>query len=132
LLRMDSSKEDRLLRGAVGWQKKPRATTIGLGGQVQAYLRQRAKEFTKNASLLDVWTEVLPPALADHCRPESLASGTLRVEVDPGPWMHELRLMTRELLDYFQEHCPRNRVRKILLVPRRQQNQESQDERTDI
>ena len=124
--------EDRKLKGAVGWQRKPRPAGVGLGGAVEAYLKQRGKELEKNASLMDLWVGALPAALAQRCRPESIQSGTLRVEVESGPWMHELRMMTRELLDYFQEHCPRNRIRRIVLVPRREQYQEGEHERTDI
>ena len=124
--------EDRLLKGAVGWQRKPRPTGVGLGGEVQAYLKRRGKELEKNASLMDLWANALPAALAQRCRPESIQSGTLRVEVESGPWMHELRMMTNELLDYFQEHCPRNKIRRIVLIPRRDYNQEREDERSDI
>lgn len=124
--------EDRKLKGAVGWQKKPRPSGMGLGGEIQAYLTRRGKELSRNASLMDLWAGAIPGALAERCRPESIQSGTLRVEVEPGPWMHELRMMTRELLDYFQEHCPRNPVRRIVLVPRREQYQEGEHERTDI
>ena len=124
--------ENQFLKGAVGWQRRPRKTTVGLGGEVAAYLKRRGSELEKNASLMDVWVEAMPPMLAARCRPESLQSGTLRVQVDPGPWMHELRMMTNELLDYFQEHCPRNRVRKIVLLPRREHNQEGENERTEV
>lgn len=127
-----SFQEDRLLQGAVGWQRKPRKTTVGLGGEVAAYLKQRGGELGKNASLMDVWAEALPPMLAERCRVESIQSGTLRVQVEPGPWMHELRMMTNELLDYFQEQCPRNRIRRIVLVPRREHNQEGENERTEV
>jgi hypothetical protein len=130
---MDSSfDEEKKLRGAVGWQRKPRPAGVGLGGEVQAYLNRRGKELSKNASLMDLWANALPAELAQRCRPESIQAGTLRVEVESGPWMHELRMMTRELLDYFQEHCPRNPVRRIVLVPRREQYQEGEHERSDI
>ena len=124
--------EDRLLKGAVGWQRKPRPAGVGLGGEVQAYLKRRGKELEKNASLMDLWANALPAVLAQRCRPESIQSSTLRVEVESGPWMHELRMMTNELLDYFQEHCPRNKIRRIVLIPRREQYQEGEHERTDI
>jgi hypothetical protein len=130
---MDSSfDEEKKLKGAVGWQRKPRPAGVGLGGEVQAYLKRRGNELKKNASLMDLWAGALPAAIAERCRPESIQAGTLRVEVESGPWMHELRMMTRELLDYFQEHCPRNPVRRIVLVPRREQYQEGEHERTDI
>ena len=116
----------------MGWQRKPRPTGVGLGGEVQAYLKRRGKELEKNASLMDLWANALPAALAQRCRPESIQSDTLRVEVESGPWMHELRMMTNELLDYFQEHCPRNKIRRIVLIPRRDYNQEREDERSDI
>jgi predicted nucleic acid-binding Zn ribbon protein len=124
--------EEKKLRGAVGWQRKPRPAGVGLGGEVQAYLKRRGKELEKNASLMDLWANALPVAIAQRCRPESIQAGTLRVEVESGPWMHELRMMTNELLEYFQEHCPRNKIRRIVLVPRREHNQEGEHERTNI
>ncbi len=121
-----------ILRGAARRQKKPGRAAVGIGSDVAGYLKARRNELEKNASIVDVWAQVVPAELALRSRPDTLQSGVLRVEVQPGPWMHEMKLLLPELLTYFQEHCPRSRVRKIVCVPWRDDQQEKEHEQSDV
>jgi hypothetical protein len=116
----------------VRWQKKPGPAAVGIGSEVNGYLRARRKELENNASILDMWVQAVPVELLSRSRPDTFKSGVLRVEVQPGPWMHEFKLLIPELLTYFQEHCPRNRIRKIVCIPWREKQQEKEHERSDV
>jgi hypothetical protein len=43
----------------------------------------------------------------------------LRLEADPGPYMHELQISSCMLLEQLQRRCPRAGIRRLLLRPRR-------------
>ena len=89
-----------------------------LGASVEGYLKRRRSEFRKNASVVDRWLEILPEHLHGSCSLESIAGGVMRVAVEPGPYMHELGVLSNELLHRIQQMSPQSGVRKIKLVPR--------------
>jgi len=89
-----------------------------LGASVQGYLAQRGGELIKNASIVDDWHRILPIHLHEACSLESISGGVIRVAVDSGPYMHELGMLSEELVQCLGQMHPRARVRKIKLVPR--------------
>jgi len=110
--------EEQRLRGAASWQYRPRATDCRLGEEIEAYLQQHSREFAKNASLLDVWTQAVPAFLQHACRPGKRVGNTLYVEVTPGPYMHEMQTLSDEILEHLRQLAPRCGVQKLKLVPR--------------
>lgn len=90
-----------------------------LGVFVQDYLSNRQREFKKNATVVDNWRELLPGQLRENCSIESISGGVMKVAVEPGPYMHELGLMSSELIRCLQQISPGSGVTKIKLVPRR-------------
>lgn len=118
-LLMDSYRdEDELLINALNWQKRPRVTTSKLGVSGNSYFSHNLRKMEKNAKIVDAWNELIPEGLEDHCRLKSIDSGVVELEVDAGPYMHELRLMTSELLEHLRERCGRGAVKRIKLVTR--------------
>lgn len=110
--------EDKLLRGASSWQYKPRRTDWRLGDQIASYLEQHSRSFEKNATLLDIWPQVVPAFLLDYCRPGKRVGNTLYVEVTPGPYMHQMQMISGEVLDNIKQLAPRCGVQKIRLLPK--------------
>ncbi len=45
------------------------------------------------------WPKVVGDFLARRTQPVDIISGTLIVEVDSGPWAHQLTLMKRDIID---------------------------------
>jgi predicted nucleic acid-binding Zn ribbon protein len=50
------------------------------------------------ASLVTHWRELVGEALAEHCRPQSLRDGVLRVTVDSAPRATQLRYLESEVV----------------------------------
>jgi predicted nucleic acid-binding Zn ribbon protein len=111
--------EEKLLRSCGQWRKKPVDRTESVGGVVRSYLSRQHRQLGKNTSVVDVWQEVLPGGFYEHCKLVGISGGVLRLEVDSGTYMHELRLMSKDLLEHLQERCPRAGIKKISLYARR-------------
>lgn len=110
--------EDKLLQSAQ--RKRPTiSSTSRLDEVAESYLRQRRTEFRKNASLLDVWDELLPTGFYEHCGIAAISKGVLRIEVDPGPYMHEMRILNEELLEHLKDRCPGAGIKKITVCVRK-------------
>ena len=116
---MDSKRdEDSFLKHALDWQKKPKVTTSKFGVSGNSYFKHNLRKLEKNAKIVDAWNELIPAGLEDHCRLKSIESGVVELEVDAGPYMHELRLMTKDLLEHLREMCGRTSVKRIKLITR--------------
>jgi hypothetical protein len=89
-----------------------------LGVSIQGYLARRRGELKKNASIIDGWRALLPGHLHEVCSVESISGGVLRVAVEPGPYMHELSMLSDELLQRLEQLYPQACVRKIKFIPR--------------
>lgn len=109
--------EERRLRGATSWQWKLPPAAEPITGPLRGYLGGREKLFRKAERLVDAWSEVLPPVLANICRLKEYKSGTLIVEVTPGPYLQQMHMIQSDLLKELQRRCPRSGLRKITIVP---------------
>jgi len=114
--RMD---EDRKLYAAGRRQKRPGRRPDKLGEAIFSYLGGKHRKLEANAGVVDVWREILPEQFYDHCELTGIEAGVLRLEVDPGPYMHELQVSSGMLLEQLQQRCPRAGIRQLLLRPRR-------------
>lgn len=112
-----NSEEERRLRGATSWQWKFPPAAERITGPLQGYLENRERSFRKSETLVDAWREVLPPVLVNICRLKEYKSGTLFVEVMPGPYLQQMHMMQQDLLRELQRRCPRSGLRKITFVP---------------
>lgn len=61
----------------------------------------------------ELWSQLLPPELEQHCRLADITSGQLKVLVDSPSHLHELQLCGLELLAELQRQCPQARIKKI-------------------
>ena len=73
----------------------------------------------KFSPLSEVWSQLLPPTLAEHCRIDSFSGGVLKIAVDSSAYMYELRLCSHMLLEQLQKTCPKARIRQIKPVLKR-------------
>ena len=109
--------EDDRLEGALGWQYRPRQTQSMLGDEIFSYLKQRDRTFTKNARVIDAWNDVVPPGLQPYCKLDKCVGNTLYVQVKPGPFMHQLQVLSGDLLEGIRQAAPRCGIQKIRVVP---------------
>lgn len=116
--------EEKLLQSAVKWQYRTRRTTERLGGKAEVYLKKNKSRFEKNTQVVDAWEGLLPKGLSEHCNISEISGQTLKLEVDPGSFMHELKIISSELIEHLRQACPRCGIKKITLLPRSGKNQE--------
>jgi len=88
-----------------------------LGVAAGFYLDRRDKQFTKNASVAEAWKQLLPNELYNHCTIAGISAKVLKVVVEPGPYMHEMQLLSQELLEHLRSQCRGCRITKIKLLP---------------
>jgi len=92
----------------------PQNNTVKLGQAVTNYLQTTVEpKQSVSAPLLEAWALLLPPELAQHCRPDKIKGSVLTVSVDGSAYMHELRLCSAEILNQLSSLCPRARLKKI-------------------
>ena len=115
--------DEKLLRSVGTWRKKPASRSESVGSIANSYLGGKSREFKRNATVVDTWQDVLPGGFYEHCSLASISGGVMTLYVDPGPYMHELRLISGELLGHIQERCPQAGIRKISLIARKGQSE---------
>ncbi len=120
----DTTKEDKLLRSAVQWQYRPRSYCSCAGDEAAGFLGRRKRHFQRNAALVDAWEAIVPPGLKAWCRLDSVAGQVLTIQAAPGPYMHQLRMMQSELVEELHRRCPRAGVRKLHLIPLKDNDKE--------
>lgn len=109
--------EEHLLQGATSWQGRLPEAAQSLSRSLQGYMENRKVFFRKACELVDAWQAVLPPPLTNICRLKEYKTGTLYVEVTPGPYLQQMHMIQHELLKELQRRCPRSGLRKITIVP---------------
>ena len=68
----------------------------------------------KEAEIVQVWNQLLPPDVVAHAQPAGLARGTLFVNVDSSVWLSELvRWRQREILQRLQHGFGRQMIQRI-------------------
>ncbi len=58
--------EEKLLRSVGDWRKKPARRTENIGSIAKSYLGGKSREFKKNATVVDIWQDVLPDGFYEH------------------------------------------------------------------
>jgi len=123
----DQAYEERILRQAGRNTPVWRQTAEPLGANVETYMKHRLGGLRRNAGVVDVWRQLLPGGLAAHCEIVAIRGGVLEVEVEPGPYMHELRLLSAALLAEVGRYCGGMQLRKLVIRPRRKTTTETEE-----
>lgn len=81
-----------------------------LSGLMEDWIGPQQSRF---GAIAEVWSQLLPAELSQHCRIADISGGRLKVLVDSPSYLYELRLCTSELLSELQRQCPKVRIKKI-------------------
>jgi len=88
--------------------------TVRLGDVVQQLIDNHiSPTCDKFGAVAEVWSQLLPPELAQHCQVGGISAGLLRVRVDSPAYMYELQLCSHELVEQLRQQCPQARIKKI-------------------
>jgi hypothetical protein len=110
--------EEKLLRNGTKWQYRPRQTSTKLGKKADQYLNNNRLRFERNAQIIYELEGLLPDRLLMHCKIFDIVGKTLRMQVDPGPYMFELRTESPELIEGLRRKYPRCGINRISLIVR--------------
>ncbi len=77
-----------------GWRNRPEQD-LSLGFLRQQFQSQVERPYKQLGSVSQLWRELVPAELADHCRLESFQRGVLRVVVDSSPALYALDRLLR-------------------------------------
>ena len=103
--------------GRFGGPGRREDNSARLGELLQKVMVERISPLqARFGELADVWSDVVPQELYEHCEIVDVLSGELKVSVDSSPYMYELRLCSAELLQELQRQCPRARLKRIKFV----------------
>lgn len=87
---------------------------VSLGRVAQEVLAERiSPQQAKFSQVNEVWRELLPDELYQHCEIIGISGGQLGVQVDSPVYVYELQLCGSELLSELQRQCPRVRLTRI-------------------
>ena len=88
-----------------------------IGDVVSQIMENRlSPRYARFGGIVELWGQLLPRELAEHCKLQEISGGQLKVAVDSPSYLHELRLCGPELLAELQKHCPRARIKDIKFV----------------
>jgi hypothetical protein len=107
--RMDSMSQTK-------YRRQPAPLSEALSKFIESGPEGIAQRYKTSAQLGLLWAQTLPPELARHCRIVGLSQGTLYVEADSPSFLYELRISSRELVQYLRQACPAAKVRTIKVV----------------
>ena len=105
---------ERLSDGRMSLVRRRGQQAIRLGDAAAELLEQRiARRQARFAAITELWEQLLPAELSDHCRIVDMSGGHLVVLVDSASYASELRWCSSELLEGLQQGCPKARIKKI-------------------
>ena len=84
-----------------------------LGHLLEDKITPKQEQYRK---LSEVWKELLPAEITEHCRIEGWGAGLLEAKVDSSSHMYEMQLCSSMLVEELQQRCPRLNIRQIKYV----------------
>jgi len=99
----------------MGGRKQPRLESAAALGDVvkELFDRRIAPRYGRLGNVVEVWEELLPAELHEHCRLAGFSQGQLRVVADGSSYVNELNWCSDELLDELRRRCPRAGIKRI-------------------
>ena len=91
--------------------------TVRLGDTLSELMKNRISPLqSRFGPVAELWNQLLPTELTQHCSLTGISGGQLKVLVDSPVYLYELKLCGSELLEQLQQQCPRARIRKIKFI----------------
>ncbi len=81
-----------------------------LDGVMKRNIEPRYREC---GAVVDAFIEMIPQALAEHCRIAGVEKGVITITADLPCYLHELRICSDELLRHIRQRSPQVRIKRI-------------------
>ena len=91
--------------------------TVKLGDVAAELLRtQIGPRSAVYTTVVQLWHELLPDELSQHCKLIDISGGQVKVEVDSPCYMYRLRLQSSRFIEQLQQRCPWGRIKGLKLI----------------
>ncbi|UCE98596.1 MAG: DUF721 domain-containing protein [Planctomycetota bacterium] len=105
------------LRDIAKWRRKHPAQAAKLSSVIQELLETKISPLqTKFTLISELWTELVPLELRQHCRIVGISGDRLKVFVDSPSFASELRWYSSSLIEQIKQQCPSARIKDIRYV----------------
>jgi len=103
------------LANSVKWRTRAKPEgAVKLGDILTKLMDKRlSPRQAKFEAITELWQQLLPANLCQHCKIVDMSNAELKVSVDSPSYANELRWCSSELLSQLQQRCPRARIKKI-------------------
>jgi len=103
------------LANSVKWRTRAKPEeAVKLGDIVTKLMdEQLSGQQARFEAITELWQQLLPVNLYQHCKIVDMSNAELKVLVDSPSYANELRWCSSELLEQLQQHYPRARIKKI-------------------
>jgi hypothetical protein len=91
---MEPAAEDARLERLREHRNRP-DRDLSLAFLVKQFKRDVERPHKQLAQIAELWRDMVPPDLVEHCRLDGLARGVLRVSVDSSPHLYQLDQLLR-------------------------------------
>jgi len=92
-------------------------STVTLGDVVQNFMTKWVSpRQARFGAVAELWSQLLPAELCQHCEIVDISGGQLKVRVDSPAYKYELQLCSSEILEELQQQCPKARLTEIKFV----------------
>ncbi|MBN2019080.1 MAG: DUF721 domain-containing protein [Sedimentisphaerales bacterium] len=75
-----------------------------------------ARRYETCDKLRFLWSQLLPPVMAEHCRLVDFSQGVLVVEADSPSFLYELRMSSKEIVKHLKQSYPAAKIREIKVI----------------
>ena len=104
--------------GSTNFNPSGKRSSVPLSKILKELIEKKfSKRQNKFGKITEVWGEILPPQLYQHCRIASVENGVLKIKVDSPVYANELKWAASELVEQLKEKCPKARIREIKCTP---------------
>jgi hypothetical protein len=97
-------------------RQQPALLADALANIMEARHTGIARRYEAAGRVTEVWAQLLPTGLAEHCRVIDLSGGLLTVEADSPSYLYELRISSHQLVEHLRLGCPEAKVRAIKVM----------------
>lgn len=105
------------LRNITNWRKRHSRQAAKLGNVINELLETKISPLKSKYMLVtELWNELLPEELCQHCRITNISGGRLKVLVDSPSFASELRWHSAGLLEEIKRQCPQARIKDIQFI----------------
>ena len=107
------AQQEKLLKSATAWQKRPYQTTGQAGPDIVVYLEKYLDINRKTEPVVKAFMDAIGDEYANFCRPDKFDKWILYIGCGSGPYLHQLKTREQELIEQINRLCPKAKLRAM-------------------